>query len=166
MADENRRDIEQVLGFVKIFLLVFAGVSLFVGGFIIFNTFSMLVAQRTRELALLRAVGASQGQVIRMVVGEAVIVGLVGSALGLLLGLGLAVGLQAFFGTLGLEIAGEPADPPPHDHRERPGRHRRHRLSPRCSRRSGPRGSLRWPRCGTTSPCRCAGCGSAAWSAW
>jgi len=107
VADENRHDIEQILGFVKIFLFVFAAVSLFVGGFIIFNTFSMLVGQRTRELALLRAVGASRGQVIRIVVGESVIVGLVGSALGLLLGLGLALGLQAFFGTLGLEIAGE-----------------------------------------------------------
>jgi putative ABC transport system permease protein len=106
VAEENRKDIEQALGFIRIFLFVFAAVSLFVGAFIIFNTFSMLVAQRTRELALLRAVGASRGQVIRVVLGEAVLVGLVGSILGLGLGLALAAGLQAFFKTLGLEISG------------------------------------------------------------
>ena len=67
---ENREMIEEVLGFFNTFLLIFAAISLFVGGFIIVNTFSMLVAQRTRELALLRAVGASRGQVLRVVLGR------------------------------------------------------------------------------------------------
>ena len=106
LADENRRQIERVLGFISTFLLVFAAVSLFVGGFIIANTFSMLVAQRTRELALLRALGASRAQVRRVVLGEAAVVGLTGSILGILVGLGLASGLQALFGTFGLQISG------------------------------------------------------------
>ena len=67
-----RSGIRDALGFISVFLLVFAAVSVVVGAFIIFNTFSMLVAQRTRELALLRAVGAERGQVVRAVVGEAV----------------------------------------------------------------------------------------------
>ncbi|HEY5986928.1 MAG TPA: FtsX-like permease family protein [Streptosporangiaceae bacterium] len=70
--DEGRAQIKQLLDILGIFLLVFAAVSVFVGAFIIFNTLSMLVAQRTRELALLRAVGASRRQVTRVVLGEAV----------------------------------------------------------------------------------------------
>ena len=103
---EQRKEIASTLGFVNTFLLVFAGVSLFVGAFIIANTFSMLVAQRTRELALLRAVGASRRQVVRVVLGEAAVVGLAGGALGLVAGLGLAAGLQAFLRTFGLDISG------------------------------------------------------------
>ena len=83
---------------------MFAGISLLVGLFIIFNTFSMLVAQRTRELALLRAVGAARGQVVRVVLGEAVVIGLVGGALGLLAGIALAKGLQLLVGSFGLKI--------------------------------------------------------------
>lgn len=105
-AEEQRTSFAKGLGFVSTFLLVFAFVSLLVGVFIIFNTFSMLVAQRTRELALLRAVGASRAQVMRVVVGEAAVIGLVGGALGLLAGLGLALGLQALVGTFGLDITG------------------------------------------------------------
>ena len=81
-ADETQDQLSQALGFVTTFLLVFAGVALFVGAFIIFNTFSMLVAQRTRELALLRAVGASRNQVTLSVLGESLLVGLVGSLAG------------------------------------------------------------------------------------
>jgi putative ABC transport system permease protein len=106
VAEETKKMIDTILGFISTFLLVFAGVSLFVGGFIIFNTFSMLVAQRTRELALLRAIGASRGQVLRVVLGEAVVLGLLGSLLGLGVGILLAAGLKALFGTFGLEIAG------------------------------------------------------------
>jgi putative ABC transport system permease protein len=105
-ADENRAQIGQLLGFINIFLGAFAGVSLFVGMFIIFNTFSMLVAQRTRELALLRAVGAGRGQVLRMVLGEAAVVGLVGALVGIGVGIGLAALLLAFFGTVGLDLSG------------------------------------------------------------
>ena len=103
---EQRKVIASGLGFVNTFLLVFAGVSLCVGAFIIANTFSMLVAQRTRELALLRAVGASRRQVVGVVLGEAAVVGLAGGALGLVAGLGLAAGLQAFLRTFGLDVSG------------------------------------------------------------
>ena len=92
--------------FHHVFLMVFAGISLVVGAFIIYNTFSMLVAQRTRELALLRAVGAGRGQVIRAVLGEAVVVGLAGAVLGLVVGLGMAQALIALFGRFGLKISG------------------------------------------------------------
>ena len=103
---EQRSNLAEGLGFLNTFLLVFAAVSLFVGAFIIANTFSMLVAQRTRELALLRAVGASRRQVVRVVIGEAVVVGVVGGVLGLLAGIGLAAGLQALVGSFGLKISG------------------------------------------------------------
>jgi putative ABC transport system permease protein len=103
---ENKKSFEDALGFISTFLLVFAGVSLFVGGFIIANTFSMLVAQRTRELALLRAIGASRGQVLRVVLGEAAVLGIIGSLFGLGIGVLLAAGLKAFFGAIGLEISG------------------------------------------------------------
>ncbi|MFG3495807.1 ABC transporter permease [Streptomyces sp. NPDC047928] len=81
--------------------LVFAGVSLFIGSFLIVNTFTMLVARRTREIALLRAIGASRGQVSRSVLLEATLVGLVASAAGFLLGLGIASVLPAVLSTGG-----------------------------------------------------------------
>lgn len=93
-AAEVQTTLTAGLGYFTTFLLVFAGISLFVGSFIIINTFSMLIAQRTRELALLRAIGASRGQVLRMVLGEALVVGLVGSALGIGLGLLVASGSE------------------------------------------------------------------------
>lgn len=104
--EEDKKDLHEQLGFINIFLLVFAGVSVFVGAFIIANTFSMLVSQRTRELALLRAVGASRAQVLAMVLGEATVVGLAGGLVGLGAGIGLAVGLQQVFLSFGLEISG------------------------------------------------------------
>jgi len=103
-ADEQASDVKQGLGFFNTFLLVFAGVALFVGAFIIFNTFSILIAQRTRELALMRALGASRRQVNRSVLFESLIVGLVASAVGLLAGIGVAVGLRAAFNAIGAEF--------------------------------------------------------------
>ncbi|MGN6301316.1 MAG: ABC transporter permease [Angustibacter sp.] len=105
-ADETKTSFAKGLGFINTFLLVFAFISLLVGVFIIFNTFSMLVAQRTRELALLRAVGAARAQVVRVVLGEAAVIGLAGGALGLLGGIGLAKGLQVLMGSFGLEFTG------------------------------------------------------------
>ena len=102
--DEAAAQLTQALSFINTFLLVFAFIALFVGCFIILNTFSMLVAQRTRELALLRAIGASRRQVTSSVLGESLVVGIVGGIGGLLLGLGLAVGLRALFAALGIEI--------------------------------------------------------------
>ena len=84
---EQSDSISKALGFFNVFLLIFAGVALFVGLFIILNTFTMLVAQRTRELALLRAIGASRRQVMSAVLGEAAVVGVVASTVGLGLGL-------------------------------------------------------------------------------
>ncbi|MFI8277473.1 ABC transporter permease [Streptomyces sp. NPDC085929] len=70
--------------------MIFAGVSLFIGSFLIVNTFTMLVSRRTREIALLRAIGSSRRQVVRSILWEAVLVGLAASAAGFLLGLGIA----------------------------------------------------------------------------
>ncbi len=97
--------IDEALSFVTTFLLVFAGIALTVGAFLIVNTFSILVAQRSRELALLRAIGASRRQVARSVLLEAGVVGLVGSALGVGLGVLLAVGIKAVFGRFGLDLS-------------------------------------------------------------
>ena len=103
---KNQAGIDEIMGFLNTFLLVFAAVSLVVGTFLIINTFSILVAQRSRELALLRALGASRRQVNRSVLLEALGVGVVGSTLGLLGGYLLALGLKALFGLLGLDLAG------------------------------------------------------------
>ncbi|MDG4827764.1 FtsX-like permease family protein [Solwaraspora sp. WMMD1047] len=102
--EEAKAQIKEFLDFVGIFLLVFAAVSIFVGSFIIFNTFAMLVAQRTRELALLRAIGASRSQVTRSVLGEALGIGIIGSTLGLAAGAGLALGLEELIGLIGVEL--------------------------------------------------------------
>lgn len=84
--------------------LVFAGVALFIGSFLIVNTFTMLVARRTREIALLRAIGATRRQVVRSLLQEAVLVGLAASALGFLLGLGIASVLPQLLGTTQQEL--------------------------------------------------------------
>ncbi len=97
--------IDEALSFVTTFLLVFAGVALTVGAFLIVNTFSILVAQRSRELALLRAIGASRRQVARSVLAEASIVGVLGSAVGIALGFVLAIGIRMLFGRIGLDLS-------------------------------------------------------------
>ncbi|GAB2683711.1 putative ABC transport system permease protein [Barrientosiimonas humi] len=107
-ADEASSDIKEALSFITTFLLIFAGVALVVGSFLIINTFSILVAQRARELALLRALGASRRQVTWSVLFEAVVVGLVGSTLGLALGLLLAAGIKVLFAQFGLDLSGTP----------------------------------------------------------
>ena len=107
-ADQQAQRITDNLKFFGYFLLAFAGIALVVGSFIILNTFTMLVAQRTRELALLRAVGASRGQVTRSVLLEAAVVGVVGSTVGLGLGVLLSVGLRALFAALGLDLPAGP----------------------------------------------------------
>jgi len=92
------------LGFFSNALLVFAGVSLVVATFSIYNTFSILVAQRTRESALLRALGASRGQVLRSITVEALAVGIVASAIGIVAGIGLAAGMLAAFDAIGMSL--------------------------------------------------------------
>ena len=107
-TEETTSDVKEGLGFFSTFLLVFAAIALFVGAFIIFNTFSMLVAQRTRELALMRALGASRGQVIRSVLLEAVVVGALSSLIGLGVGIGVAELLKSIFATVGAELPDGP----------------------------------------------------------
>ena len=85
-------------------MLGFAGIAVLVGIFLIVNTFSMLIAQRTRELGLLRALGADRRQVRRSVLTEALLLGLVGSTLGLAAGIGLAAGLIELMGLLGMNL--------------------------------------------------------------
>ena len=95
LAAEQSRMITEQNKSLSQTLLVFAGIALFVGIFIIANTFTMLISQRSREIALLRAVGASRRQVVRSVLAEAGLLGLVSSVIGLGLGAGIAVGLRA-----------------------------------------------------------------------
>jgi putative ABC transport system permease protein len=105
LVKDNKAALDRFLGFLNKFLLVFAGVSLVVGTYLIVNTFSILVAQRSRELALLRALGASRRQVNRSVLTEALVVGLVGSTAGLGMGYLLARGLQLLFGAIGFDLS-------------------------------------------------------------
>lgn len=107
-ADEQADQTEKALSSLNKLLLAFAGIALFVGVFLIANTFSMLVAQRTKELALLRAVGASRRQVKRSVLLEAAVVGLIASVVGFVLGLGLATGLRSAMSLIGGKIPAGP----------------------------------------------------------
>lgn len=97
---DDRNAVAKALSFVNYFLLAFGLIALVVGTFIIYNTFSMIVAQRVRELALLRAIGADRGQVSRSVLFEAGMIGLIGSVLGIGGGIGLAFGLYAVLDAL------------------------------------------------------------------
>ncbi|MCK9898169.1 ABC transporter permease [Frankia sp. AgB32] len=104
LADESASSVQQAIGGFSVFLLVFAAISVFVGAFIIFNTFTMLVAQRVRELALLRAIGASRRQVQMSLQVEAAVVGTAGATAGLVVGAGLAVLLRAAVGAFGVDL--------------------------------------------------------------
>ncbi len=103
-AAKQTSDLESQLGFLRTFLLIFAYVALFVGAFIIFNTFSITVAQRTREFGLLRTLGATRGQVVRSVVYEGAMLGFGGAVVGLLAGLAVAPGLDQLFKAFGADI--------------------------------------------------------------
>jgi putative ABC transport system permease protein len=103
-AAKDTSDLEDNLGFLRTFLLVFAYVALVVGAFIIFNTFSITVAQRTREFGLLRTLGASRGQLLRSVVYEGLLLGVGGAVLGLLGGIALAPALNALFKAFGADL--------------------------------------------------------------
>ncbi|MFE3094520.1 ABC transporter permease [Streptomyces sp. NPDC059248] len=106
-ADAGREQVGSFLNVMKYAMLGFAGIALLVGIFLIVNTFSMLVAQRTREIGLMRAIGSSRKQVNRSVLIEAIILGVVGSALGVAAGVGLAVGLMELMGTMGMQLSTE-----------------------------------------------------------
>ena len=104
ITKESQNNLKDNLSFFNTFLLIFGVVALLVGSFIIFNTFSIIVAQRSRELALLRAIGAGQRQVVGSVLFEAVLVGITASIVGFVAGIFLAGGLKALLGVLGLDI--------------------------------------------------------------
>lgn len=100
-SEEQAAIFQEALSFFSIFLLVFGFIALFVGTFIIYNTFQIVIAQRVRELALMRAIGSTRGQVVRAVLIEALIIGVLASIIGIAAGAGLSVLLR-----LGLEAAG------------------------------------------------------------
>ncbi|MFD3471058.1 ABC transporter permease [Streptomyces sp. NPDC058682] len=104
-ADANREDVGSFLKVMKYVMLGFAFIAFLVGIFLIFNTFSMLVAQRTREIGLMRAIGADSGQILKSVVLEAFLLGIVGSVLGIGAGVGLAVGLMELMGSMGMHLS-------------------------------------------------------------
>lgn len=110
IAAESEDAIGTFLDVITTFLTVFAIIAVIVGGFIIVNTFSILIAQRTRELALLRALGSSRAQVTRSVLVEALVLSVVSSTLAIGLGLMLARVLAAAFRTFDLDISGDALD--------------------------------------------------------
>ncbi|KAA0942384.1 ABC transporter permease [Streptomyces apricus] len=103
-AETASSELGGFLDVIKYVMLGFAGIAVLVGVFLIVNTFSMLIAQRTRELGLLRALGADRRQVRRSVLTEATLLGLVGSTLGLAAGTGLAIGLIELMGVFGMNL--------------------------------------------------------------
>jgi putative ABC transport system permease protein len=103
-AQEDKDEISEFTSFIQYFLLAFAGIALFVGAFVIFNTLSITVAQRTREFATMRTVGASRRQILWSVIVEALTIGVLASIIGLFVGFGLAVGLNELFKALELEL--------------------------------------------------------------
>jgi putative ABC transport system permease protein len=108
VADELSNAVDNELSFISTALLIFAAIALFVGGFTIFNTLSITVGQRTRELALLRLVGAGRRQVFRSVLSEAALTGLVASLIGLGLGVVAALGLKALLKAFGITLPSAP----------------------------------------------------------
>jgi putative ABC transport system permease protein len=104
LIKEMQDQFQQVMSFFSTFMLIFAGVALLVGAFMIFNTFSITVAQRTRESGLLRALGASRRQVLGSVLIEALAVGVIASAIGLAAGVAVAAGLKAMLSGLGFGL--------------------------------------------------------------
>jgi putative ABC transport system permease protein len=103
-AQDDKDEISEFTSFIEYFLLAFAGIALFVGAFVIFNTLSITVAQRTREFATMRTVGASRRQVLWSVIVEALTIGVLASVVGLFAGFGLAIGLNEVFKALDLEL--------------------------------------------------------------
>lgn len=103
-ADASGASINRSLGFLSAFLLVFAGIAVLVASFLIVNTFTIIVAQRARELALLRAVGAKRRQVALSVLAEAAVVGIVAGSVGMFVGLGLAWIIKAAFAAFGVSL--------------------------------------------------------------
>lgn len=107
-SNEQIGDINEGLGFINTALLAFAGVSIFVGSFIIQNTFRITIAQRSKELALLRAIGATKAQVVRLVIYEAILIAVLASTVGIFLGLIVANGVRALMNSIGFGLPDGP----------------------------------------------------------
>src|SRR4051812_42823641 len=103
-ATSDAEDTNSFISFLQTFLLSFAGIALFVGAFVIANSLSITIAQRTREFATLRTLGASRRQVLRTVIVEALVIGLLASVIGLVLGLALGKGLFSLFDAVGFTL--------------------------------------------------------------
>ena len=103
-AQEQSDEVSEFTAIFRYFLLAFAAIALFVGAFVIFNTFSITVAQRTREFATLRTIGASRRQILGSVILESLVIGLLASLVGIGLGVLLAEGIETLFGALGVEL--------------------------------------------------------------
>ncbi|WP_110182982.1 ABC transporter permease [Nocardioides solisilvae] len=108
VADASASELLKAVSFLTTFLLIFAGIALVVGAFLIVNTFSILVAQRSRELALFRALGASKRQVTGSVLAEAAVLGALGATLGIGLGVLMAMAIRTLFAGVGLDLSGQP----------------------------------------------------------
>src|SRR4029079_13241138 len=103
-AAEDAKDTNSFISFLRDFLLAFGGVALFVGSFVIANSLSITIAQRTREFATVRTLGATRRQVLASIVIEALVVGTIASVIGLFLGLALAKGLFKLFDAVGFTL--------------------------------------------------------------
>ena len=106
ILDEAVEDAVRNVDQFRMLLLIFVGVAVVVAGFVIANTFAIVLAQRTRRTALLRLIGATRGQVFRSTVLESAVLGLVASALGVLLGVGLAGGMRLLMSRLDVPVTG------------------------------------------------------------
>ena len=105
---ESQAELKRNIRFISLFLQIFGFITLFVGAFIINNTFSILLAQRTRETALMRAIGATRGQVLRSMIAEAFALGLVASVLGIALGIAISIGIKVLLRAFDIDIANGP----------------------------------------------------------
>jgi putative ABC transport system permease protein len=103
-AEDASAQLDEGMAYMRYFLLGFGAIALLVGAFVIFNTLSITVAQRTREFATLRTLGASRKQVLRSVRLEGLVIGLVASTIGLFLGFGIAKGMLTLFSALGVDL--------------------------------------------------------------
>ena len=153
-AAEDSAQADKAMSYIRYFLLGFGGIALFVGAFVIFNTLSITVAQRTREFATLRTLGASRKQVLRSVRLEGLAIGLIASVIGLFLGFGIAKGMLVMFSAMGVDL---PRRTPCSRPARRSSRSCSARGSP-CSRPSCPRGAppacRRSPPSARARPCR------------
>ena len=147
-AARQAQDIKDDLKFFRVMLLVFGGVALLVGSFLIFNIFSITVAQRIREFGLLRTLGASRPQILGGTVLEAALLGVLGAGLGLPAGIGFAAALNAVFKSFGIDLPEHRhGDRDAHDRGGAGGGHRRDAGRGAGAGAAGRRGSRRWPRC-------------------